>query len=81
MTKISKLTPKEAYDMWKYLMVAGDNILYAVHSLWETYQKELTAFGREHYPGFLEEEMEILRSEFNYHRSMIVHDAAAPSKQ
>lgn len=65
MPKISKLTPKEAHHIWQYLMLAGDNVLYAILTFWEAYQKELTA---EHDRETMEEEMEILRSELYYHR-------------
>ena len=65
MPKNSKFEPKATYEVWRSLILAGHNVLYAVSFFWETYHKELAASGQQHESDSMEEEMEILKSELD----------------
>lgn len=64
MPKVNELTSDDVYEIFRYLTVAGHNILYAITLLSERCEKELAA---DHHQDDLEMELNLLRSEFDYY--------------
>lgn len=67
MPKIKKLTPKEAHTIWKFLISAGYNVMYAMMLFWEAYQLDLATQADQ---DCLKDEMEQLKHEFDCFHNM-----------
>jgi hypothetical protein len=65
MPKEREVTANDIYEIFRYLTVAGHNILYATTLIWELCGNELS---EQHDYDDLEMELDLMKSEYNYYR-------------